>query len=614
MLEMYLPFLISDNSSHAFESNKPTVTDDFTPSIETFTIKRFANQPAKNPHQEWVNVVAARRISETHQGLSWPSYKFSWDSSTSDITDTQDLWFGPLHSIRRLVFNQTKICHFLEVLKKTSTRPAKTEDDYDYPENLPHVKINRLKAFRAREASELMHIPGNDLLAYSMFCQLWFELRQYNSERLRISYTHPMDDGQSRTFKIKFEGEGVDDYGGPYREIFQQICTELQLLEPSTNSSRGSNQFGDGMSLTMAPSISNGGEIEHGAGISKSNRCFLPLLMPTPNWSADTECQEKYKFMFDPSIMSDMKLELCRFMGQLVGIAIRSKITLDLAFPSYIWKCIVNEKLYEEDLASFDQAGYNLVVKLTKLRQHWLSTQADIHPAGLLPNEMMDIDLSLLEELTWSCIGSDNSVHDLIQNGRNIPVCIAELDKYLSAYMESRFKENQLPVQMFRQGLISIIPESAISLLTWEEFQSIVCGSKLIDIDRLRENTEYDDDVSQDDPHIVYFWEVLHEFSEIEKSAFLRFVWARPSLPPKGVDFTQKMRILSAAADEASSPNFDLILPKAHTCFFSINLPKYSSKQVNLSYFLFLKFIIIVIHFFFADSCRKTTLCYFQLY
>ena len=45
--------------------------------------------------------------------------------------------------------------------------------------------------------------------------------------------------------------------------------------------------------------------------------------------------------------------------------------------------------------------------------------------------------------------------------------------------------------------------------------------------------TKYD--LSPEDPHIVAFWHVLEsEFSEEEKSAFLRFVWARPTLPPKG--------------------------------------------------------------------------------
>jgi hypothetical protein len=40
-----------------------------------------------------------------------------------------------------------------------------------------------------------------------------------------------MDDGQLRTFKVKFEGEGADDYGGPYREFFSQFMAEVQSIK-----------------------------------------------------------------------------------------------------------------------------------------------------------------------------------------------------------------------------------------------------------------------------------------------------------------------------------------------------------------------------------------------
>ena len=77
--------------------------------------------------------------------------------------------------------------------------------------------------------------------------------------------------GQRRAFKVKFMGEGVNDYGGPYRAVFEQIVDELQadsalvrkktsersllpLLVPCANRSAnvGSNQ--DKFVLTTAPS------------------------------------------------------------------------------------------------------------------------------------------------------------------------------------------------------------------------------------------------------------------------------------------------------------------------------------------------------------------------
>jgi len=96
------------------------------------------------------------------------------------------------------------------------------------------VKINRFRSFRSKEASDLLGVPGDDLLYNSLFCQLWRELRRHPSTKLRIAYTHPMDDGQSRAFKIRFEGEGVDDYGGPYREVSCAVCIVRCVCTRST--------------------------------------------------------------------------------------------------------------------------------------------------------------------------------------------------------------------------------------------------------------------------------------------------------------------------------------------------------------------------------------------
>ena len=42
-----------------------------------------------------------------------------------------------------------------------------------------------------------------------MFGQAFDELHFLEPSALRMAYTHPMDDGQERTFKVKFEGRGL---------------------------------------------------------------------------------------------------------------------------------------------------------------------------------------------------------------------------------------------------------------------------------------------------------------------------------------------------------------------------------------------------------------------
>jgi hypothetical protein len=50
--------------------------------------------------------------------------------------------------------------------------------------------------------------------------------------------------------------------------------------------------------------------------------------------------------------------------------------------------------------------------------------------------------------------------------------------------------------------------------------------------------------VAPEDSHIVHFWSILRDdFDEAELSHFLRFVWARPSLPVSAAEFQQKFKI-----------------------------------------------------------------------
>ena len=121
--------------------------------------------------------------------------------------DFSTLWTdgsGLIPISKHRIFPDIKIDNFRSCLSRSGARPTRTDDDYDYPDDLPTVKINRFKSFRAKEAAELMGLSGEDVFSSSLFCQLWMELREVSNEKLRMSYSHPMDDGQSRTFKVTF--------------------------------------------------------------------------------------------------------------------------------------------------------------------------------------------------------------------------------------------------------------------------------------------------------------------------------------------------------------------------------------------------------------------------
>jgi hypothetical protein len=547
LLEHALPLLLPSIVYGA--SNSSILSEELS-----FTCVSTQNVYALSKSASMVGHLFAKKVNCVNGNVSWPIYNHSWNiKSEVPFQQCESPNCSPTGQLcaitRNVIFSHLKRSHFWKILHASTARVSKTDDDYDYPEDLPLVKLNRFKSFRAVEVAEQMRISGEDLILSSMFCQLWKELRQHSADKLRISYTHPMDDGQSRTFKVRFEGEGVDDYGGPYREVFQKICEELKIPDP------------------CIASIEAGGV----------PLCFLPILHPTPNWSAE-DCVERYKYTFLPSSTSTLSLDLFRFLGQLVGIALRSKITIELPLASFIWKSVVREPLSNLDIASFDAPASRFI--------EYIGTMYNKINKVLLPGSQEESVGSLTEELqavlqdvTWTVIFSDGMTNNLVEDGHLRNVHIDDVGKYLELYAEARLGECFTAIEAFREGLLWVVPESAINVLAWEELEYLVCGSKNIDVERLKMNTEYDDDISPSDLHIVNFWEILDDFSEKDKSSFLRFVWARPTLPPNGIEFPQKMKIQSAVGDDSSAKP-DSYLPKAHTCFFSINLPRYSNKVV----------------------------------
>ena len=82
---------------------------------------------------------------------------------------------------------------------------------------------------------------------------------------------------------------------------------------------------------------------------------------------------------------------------------------------------------------------------------------------------------------------------------------------------------------------------------------------------------------SKTDPHIKFFWKILRErFNNEQRVKFLIFVWGRSRLPVTEDDFEKKFTINM----HHSSGSADMYFPIAHTCFFSVDMPAYSSLDV----------------------------------
>ena len=276
----------------------------------------------------------------------------------------------------------------------------------------------------------------------------------------------------------------MDDYGGPYREVFQQVCDELQAPDPGAAHARrlarksgelgvAAQQRPDSWEAAVSRAHGDGGTADARSAAEQDARergnarapdpCFLPLLLPTPNWTAG-ECKERYCYTLHPGSSSSIRMELYCFMGKLMGLAIRSRLSMDLNLPSLIWKSLVREPLHEMDLASIDVHAADFVHHLSGILER-LRVAKSQGSEGVLANAREEA-FSLIQDLNWTCVRSDGKTIELIPGGSSRTVAVDDLQEYLTAYIEARLTESSVSIDAFRNGLLSVVPERALCLMT----------------------------------------------------------------------------------------------------------------------------------------------------
>merc|ERR1712130_19690 len=199
--------------------------------------------------------------------------------------------------------------------------------------------------------------------------------------------------------------------------------------------------------------------------------------------------------------------------------------------------------------------------------------------------DMMDdlsagkIDSDYLEEeydLEFSVVGSDGVVRELLPGGINKKVPLDDFDIYRELLIQYHINEFKVHCDAIKRGLATIIPYRMLPLLNWHELRLQVCGTETCDIELLKQNTTYSG-YSSSDPVITRFWDMMtNMFDDDEKCQFIQFVWGRRNLPIRGAAWKQQFKINK----KSGYSNPDGVFPLAHTCFFSIDLPEYSSAKV----------------------------------
>jgi len=172
---------------------------------------------------------------------------------------------------------------------------------------------------------------------------------------------------------------------------------------------------------------------------------------------------------------------------------------------------------------------------------------------------------------------SDGDTYPLIPNGELIPITHKNVKHYKTAYINFRINEYDFACNAIRRGLSTVIPINLLNIFSWQKVEELICGQSQIDVKLFQQMTNYSN-CSLNDRTIQLFWDcVKHKMNNDERSKLLQFVWGRSRLPNKIDDFDKKMSVL--LLDHAQNNPNDY-LPIAHTCFFQLDLPKYTNADI----------------------------------
>ena len=332
----------------------------FKPSSLQAVLARIALLRALNRRMRlvlpWLSIRPCQEGSAILGGLN--GYGTSVErAGRSKLSQLRNTWVhvpgigSMIRQLRGLFFTSVKREFLLSVTEATTTPTPLSHDEYELPREIRTVRVNRLKAGRA-----MLSEDSSAKRKYSVFAQLQTETKSWGGAALRRGFIAKGHGGQRRAFRVKLIGEGVNDYSGPYREIFTDAVSEatktdadgrgsLGVLDPTPNNASG---IGEDRELFMFSL--NGRDMNPTQAIPSKD---LPEAM--------ARIRQSFGFLTLPRDEASREVEESLvFLGRIVGTAFRHRISVDLPLPLHlVWKALAEEPLSaREQLAELDYLAH----------------------------------------------------------------------------------------------------------------------------------------------------------------------------------------------------------------------------------------------------------------
>ncbi|KAM0331428.1 hypothetical protein ACHAQA_003101 [Verticillium albo-atrum] len=296
-----------------------------------------------------------------------------------------------------------------------------------------------------------------------------------------------------------------------------------------------------------------------------------------PDFGAFTVDERTRMAWFVPgSIVPVWKFEI---LGLLVSLAVYNGLTLPITFPKAMYRKLLGEPV--DELHHIADGWPDLASGLTTLLE-WDENDGAVEDIFARTYEF---SVSMFDQPISREMNTDNpdwpqltasSESLAAQNPEDAPLVTDEnRNAYVSDYIRYLTDVSVRPqFEAFSRGFRACLHPKSLGLLTPPLLQSVVEGVQDIDIAELRRYTRY---VGWDASHraVRDFWSIVKRYDDTMKRRLLEFVTASDRVPVGGMRNLQFV-VQKNGEEEGDGGH----LPTAYTCYGTLLLPEYESKDV----------------------------------
>lgn len=164
---------------------------------------------------------------------------------------------------------------------------------------------------------------------------------------------------------------------------------------------------------------------------------------------------------------------------------------------------------------------------------------------------------------------------ELVPGGASVPVTGANRKAFADAYAKWALGGGSSAaapaLAAFRKGFVRVAGGPALELLAPAELELLACGLPHLDFAALEKSARYDGGFDASSPAVAWFWEVVRALPLAAKRRLLDFATGSDRAPVGGLGAL-------ALTLQRAGPDSDR-LPTSHTCFNTLLLPDYGSRE-----------------------------------